>query len=213
MNNTILAEWEFSAKTSVSTLVIPDGCRDLIFWSSQSGAPNWSISSLDESAYPVSIKKGDFLKAHRLRPGTFIGEEKLLDSVRQLADGLGDIADRLGNYTSLLPSVEEALVCIASGVQTVNEAASLLGVSTRTLQRLLKGKTGRTPARWLSLARVRKTARIAPLSQCLAETALACGYSDQSHMNREFKRWFNVSPAKIGKAMEIQTQLAQPGYF
>ena len=213
MNNPILAEWEFSAKTSASSLVIPDGCRDLIFWSSQSGTPNWSITSLDESAYSVSIKKGDFLKAYRLKPGIFLSKEKLLGSVRHLVDGQVDVADRLGEFTCLFPSVEEALACLASGLQTVNEAAAMLGVSTRTLQRLLKSKTGRTPARWLSLARARKTARIAPLSHCLTETALACGYSDQSHMNRDFKRWFNVSPAKIGKAIKIQKQLAEPGYF
>ncbi|MCF6343795.1 MAG: helix-turn-helix transcriptional regulator [Devosiaceae bacterium] len=123
-----------------------------------------------------------------------------------------EISERIENFTSLCPNVKEALACLASDVIRISEVAKLLGVSTRTLQRLLKSQTGRTPAAWLSLARVRKTARIIGGSVNLAQSAIMCGYSDQAHMNREFKRWLNITPAKINSHPEILRQLDNLAY-
>lgn len=168
------------------------------------------VTSLDEHAYTVDIKAGDYLKGYRLKPGTLITRESLLNAVKML-DMHGDITDRLGNFTSLSSHVEDALHYLGKE-GSVSAVASGLGVSMRSMQRLLKS-TGRTPAGWVSLARARKAARAAAGVGCLAETALAYGYADQSHMSREFRRWFNVSPAQINKQTAILSQLEGLGYF
>lgn len=196
------------AASDSASVIIPDGCQDLLFWAPKNAKPYWIITSLDESAYHTNIMAGDYLKGYRLKPGTVIARKNLLSAV-QMLDVHGDIADRIGSFTGLSGNVEDALNSLGDAAANVRTAASGLGVSMRSLQRLLK-PTGRTPAGWVSLARARKAARaIGPL----ADRALAFGYADQPHMNREFRRWFNVSPAQIQKKPDILSQLEGTGYF
>ena len=212
MSNIILEKWEYRAERDSSSIVIPDGCRDILFWHRAGKKPKYTITSLDKTAYQVAIGSGDYLQGFRLKVGATINEEQLLASLKSLPNEQMDIIDRINNFSSINVNVEQALACLASGINRVSEAASELGVSQRTLQRLLKNKTNRTATSWLSLARVRKSAKIAPLSINLAQTAIACGYADQSHMNREFKRWLGVSPAKIHQEKQILKQLNSLGY-
>lgn len=62
------------------------------------------------------------------------------------------------------------------------------------------------------LARARKAARALNGSLGLVEIADVYGYSDQAHMNREFKHWFNTSPAVLRKRPDLLTQLDNKGY-
>lgn len=209
MQDSILEEWEHYATRDSTTLIIPDGCRDLLFWAESGQRPKWRITDLDSAAYSVDIKAGDYLKGYRLQPGSILDVEGLLQSVNTL-EGQGDIATRINDFTQVSTDVCEALECIAQS-QTVGAASARLGIGARRLQRICK-PTGRTSAAWLSLARGRKAAR-GVCTQGLAETAHIAGYSDQAHMSREFKRWFGVSPLELRKSSDIIAQLDSGGYF
>jgi len=213
MTNTILAQWQFIATSKSTTLIIPDGCRDFLFRQSCNQRPDWSITSLDSKAYEVAHNKGDLVKGIRLKPGTMIKSGKFLDALLSLKREPDDLIDRVENLTLLAENVSEAMNCLASGLHCVDAAARQLGVSTRTLQRLLREKTGRSPALWMSLARVRKAARLSQGTSRLADIAQICGYADQAHMSRSFKHWFGVSPKQSRSNEHIANGLDQPGYF
>ena len=160
----------------------------------------------------VPIQAGVCIHGFRLQPGVQIREEKLLASIEDWPVETGEVQNRLADFVSLSPSVSEALESLAFGFATVAHAAKGLGVSQRTLQRLLVRQTGRSPIFWLQLARVRKAARSTSQAQSLVATADLYGYADQAHMCREFKRWLGVTPAKISAELDIQKQLLQTGY-
>lgn len=209
MQGNILEKWEHSATRDTSMLVIPDGCRDLLFCAKTGQRPKWRITTLDHAAYLVDSKAGDTLMGYRLRPGVLVDVPRLLRAV-EAHGGYGDIASRINDFTQVSTDVCEALECISQS-ETVALAAARLGINARRLQRICS-TTGRTPAAWLSLARARKAARAVCLHG-LVETAYNTGYSDQAHMSREFKRWFGVSPLKLRKSPDIIAQLDSPGYF
>ncbi|MCF6305986.1 MAG: helix-turn-helix domain-containing protein [Rhodobacteraceae bacterium] len=204
----VLQKWEFTAKDNGFSVVIPDGCRDLLFWAAAGEKPYWQVTSLDDTAYSVNINAGDYLKGYRLQPGVSVDVRGLLSAVNPL-NMQGDITDRVNEFTALSQDVQEALECIAIS-PTVRIAATSLGVSPRKLQRICV-KTGRSPAAWLSMARARKAARAVLLGD-LAQTAQDAGYADQAHMCREFNRWFGVSPLKLRARPDIVAQLRVKGY-
>jgi AraC-like DNA-binding protein len=77
----------------------------------------------------------------------------------------------------------------------IHDAAALMGISVRSLQRAL-GAEGLTYRRLINNLRCRK-ARIA--LRCadtnLTELALNLGYSDETAFSRAFRRWAGVSPS------------------
>ena len=209
MSEPVLAEWEYTAARDSASVIIPDGCQDLIFCAPKNARPYWRITSLDARAYRACIMAGDHLKGYRLNPGTLIAHKNLLRSV-QMLDEHGDIADRIGSFTARPSNIKDALERLGQ-TASVRSAAADLGVNMRFLQRLLK-PTGRTPAGWRALARARKAARAA-VAEPLANTAFSFGYTDQPHMNREFKRWFGFTPAQIKEQPAILSQFEGAGYF
>lgn len=148
-----------------------------------------------------------------MKPGTYISERKLLGIIEKNDIHTNDIQNLIDDFTSRDNSIEEALNCLASSdISSVKEASLRLGVNIRTLQRLIFKSTERTPSYWIQLARIRKTARSLTKSTSLAGTADINGFSDQSHMSREFKRWLNISPSEAQKNTDIMTQLNNIGY-
>lgn len=208
MPDVILQEWEFSAKSDGASIVIPDGCRDLIFTAKRGQRPCWMATDLDDTVYSTKSRAGDYMKGFRLRPGAIIDVDALLHSVRDI-DAYGDISDRIGNFTVLSRNMADALACLG-GASSTQKAAQDLGVNARNLQRLLK-PTGRTAVAWLSLARARRAARMA-IAGDLSDTAFAAGYADQAHMNREFRRWFGTTPKQLRGSI-VASQLEHSGYF
>jgi len=212
MTNTILAEWQSTPETNTTAIIIPDGCRDLIMRMAPGEKPHWFISSLEDHSYAVSIKVGEVLKGYRLKPGTRIDEEGLLTSVQGRNFETADLCEQINDFSFLSPSIVEALDCLACNETSVAKTAIELGVSQRSLQRLSIQETGRSPVYWMSLARVRKSARTALTALPLAEIAAMHGYADQAHMSREFKRWLNISPSRLQEDRKVCDQLNASGY-
>lgn len=212
MTETILEIWDSTAPQEMILPIIPDGCRDLIFKHSQGEKPCWFVWPLTDKTCDTSIKRGDVFKGYRLKPGTRIDMEKLLASVSCKEFSTDDICDRLNSYTSLPASMEDPLACLASDIASVSQAARELGVSQRSLQRLLMHETSKPPVYWLQLARVRKAGRAVQNGMPLADIAAIHGYSDQAHMSREFRRWLDISPAQLKNGAMQGEQLSAAGF-
>ncbi len=212
MTGTLLATWRLEAEREFTALVIPDGCRDLIFKSPLGEKPYWFLSSLEDRTCGVPIKKGDIFTGYRLKPGTSVLEDGLLAAVRGEEFTHEDVCSRLDSLTTLSGSLAEALACLASGIGSVALAARRLGMNQRSLQRLMLQETGQPPVYWLQLARVRRAGRAVHGAKSLAEIAVVHDYADQSHMSREFKRWLAISPSALRKGATQSGQLREPGF-
>jgi len=203
--------------SDVKTIVLPDGCRDLIMHVPKGQSPRWFISPLQDRTKTVPVRAGDVMRGFRLKPGARIDEARLLNSVRGRMFGPDEIHDRIDQYCAVSDRTGEALDGLAARVTSVAQAARRLGVSDRSLQRLVMSQTGRPPSFWLMLARVRNAARALsrispPARVSLAEHADAHGFSDQAHMCREFRRWLDISPSALSCGGERIRQLRNPGY-
>ncbi len=212
MSEPVLAIWRSLATNSLTVPIIPDGCRDLIFKTSAGNRPSCFLSDLDDAMYLVPMKRGDCYQGFRLLPGVRIDEAKLLASLEGEELSPQQICDRLQVFTHRCRSVAEALDCLAFEASTIAQAASMLGVGQRSLQRLLTRETGRSPVFWLQLARVRKAARALRAGTSFADFSLSMGYADQAHMCRDFRRWLGITPMRLTASTSHKEQLAHAGY-
>ena len=82
---------------------------------------------------------------------------------------------------------------------TLSDMADAAGVSTFHLSRLFKKTMGMSPHQYLVEVRVHSAHALlaaGPQGPSLAEVAAAVGFSDQSHLTRQFKRILGTTPKK-----------------
>ncbi|MEM8808811.1 MAG: helix-turn-helix domain-containing protein [Cyanobacteria bacterium P01_G01_bin.38] len=216
MTDCVLETWQFTTTGSCSAIVIPDGCRDIIMSVSPDGSRAWKITNLDTQMRKVYLDQGVRLVGMRLRPGTQIAESQLIRSMSGLMTAgeqdVQAVEGWLNDCCHLSGAIAESLECLRSRPKSVTQAAKWLGVTPRTLQRLLISQTGRTPSFWLQLARARQAARSLQGSVPHADIAALHGYADQAHMSRDIKRWFGLSPRGLTRDTEQFERLADSGY-
>lgn len=83
---------------------------------------------------------------------------------------------------------------------TLDELASLSGTSRYTLVRQFGRRHGLPPMAWLMQLRLQRARDRIAAGWTLADTALSCGFSDQSHFTRLFTRQFGHTPGAWRKA-------------
>ncbi|WP_299404101.1 helix-turn-helix domain-containing protein [Acaryochloris sp. IP29b_bin.148] len=211
MTDCILAIWQYTATTNGSAIVIPDGCRDVILSVPLDDRPTWRITALDTQTRKVDVRQGVNLIGVRLKPGTQIQEQQLLNTLSTCINDQ-DIRDPINHFCNLSREVAESLDCLKSQPRTVTSAAAWLGVTPRTLQRTITSQTGQPPRFWLQLARVRQAAQALQTSLPLIDIANAHGYADQAHMSRDIKHWLGLSPTELSSDTEQFERLTDLGY-
>jgi AraC-like DNA-binding protein len=204
--------WSHTSACADHTVVVPDGCRDLILHALPHQPPTWFVTDLADSTYAVPGMVGERYWGFRMRPGTQVDAQRLLALLqKQPLNDAQDALPLLHDCTALDMRVADALHSLACHHQ-VAQAARQLGVSERTLQRLVQAATGRPPAYWKCLARVRRAAQALPKASSLAECAVDHGYTDQAHMTREFGRWLGRSPAGVLTSAPWMAAVSASGY-
>jgi AraC-like DNA-binding protein len=95
-------------------------------------------------------------------------------------------------------------VAASGGRATVDTIARSSGIGRRQLERRYRASVGIGPKLSCSIARFRKVVALlhrepsAPLGQ----VAFRAGYADQSHLNRDFKRFAGLSPGAYRRSWE-----------
>ena len=143
MQSTILEHWHYQADISSASLVLPDGCQDLILHCPVDSKPHWFVSELYDQAKMSFSSAGSTMYGWRLQPGVRIHTKKLLASVNENLS-LDTIEDCINDNVTMQSSVKEAIECIRDEDNALPVVAKQLGVSVRTLQRLLLKETGKT---------------------------------------------------------------------
>jgi AraC-like DNA-binding protein len=107
------------------------------------------------------------------------------------------LAERLPQARGLHPAVAQALEHLGAAAQ-VQDVVQGSGYSHRRFIELFSRATGLTPkvySRVLRFQRALQHAR-APERESWIDVAMAAGYSDQSHFNREFREIVGVTPTE-----------------
>ena len=209
---TLLEAWQHRCTAFSSSVVVPDGCRDLIAVETAGQAARWFVSPLADASYAVKSIAGQTFTGYRLQPGTRIAEPALLAQL-QLVEPM-DAAQTLSwleAFTQSDSDTDEALLALACA-PSVASAARSLGLVERSLERWVLRQTGRTPVYWRRLARLRRAARAVCSANSLAELAADQGFSDQAHLTREFRHWLGVTPAQVRAQVAWRDLMAQSGY-
>jgi AraC-like DNA-binding protein len=209
-----IVTWHYKPELAKSTRVIPDGCIDFIIShddQTDSGY-GWMLSELSTSTYQVDAQAGELMRGIRLKAGVSIDAKQLHNYLNGHSPQSLLEKDSIDEFCLHSAAVTSALQCLASGVESIAKGASELGVSTRTLQRLIMSNTGRPPSFWLSLARARNAARALDQYDRLVDVAAAYNYSDQAHLSRDMQRWFGTTPNRLRADSELKALLAEPGY-
>jgi AraC-like DNA-binding protein len=193
-------------------MIIPDGCQDLLYWVVPGMRPRWTVSHLQAGVMAVRIPQGATIVGFRFAPGTELPERVRSELMERPGDDPDHTLDAVMESIGYDQRVAESLAAVAELGTGVEDAARSLGVSRRTLERLLARHTGRAPVFWSQLARVRAAARVLVSGGDPPETAYETGYADQAHLSRSVRRWFGVSPTELLSRDDLTAQLMVPGY-
>jgi AraC-like DNA-binding protein len=102
---------------------------------------------------------------------------------------------------TLLQHAKQLVQQAAFSSTLIDEIAEELGISTFSLIRRFKKAYGISPHAWRMQIRANEAAKLLFGGTDLAEVAVSCGFSDQPHFTRVFKRVFGVTPGQYSHAI------------
>jgi len=92
---------------------------------------------------------------------------------------------------------KELLAGDLSGSLRLADLARECGLSASQFSRAFRRTVGETPHQWLIRQRIERAKVLLNGNEStLADIALACGFSDQSHFTRSFTAWTGISPGR-----------------
>ena len=198
--------WTYVSQEAGQELVIPDGCRDVLFEMRPGAAPAVVAPTLDAAPRLSRTTAGPICTGFRLPPGVVPPSAALAEAASPAA-----CAQVLADAVAAQSEAAGIAAALAAPGGSVSSAAAEAGVSPRTLQRRLKAQGGPPPDFWRLLGRARRAARLLSAGWALADSAMEAGYSDQAHMTRAFRRWFGAPPAALCADPALLANVTQPG--
>jgi AraC-like DNA-binding protein len=111
----------------------------------------------------------------------------------------GEAARRLPRNSAHAPDVARAREFLDGCWQrkpTLNDLAAVAQLSPYQLLRAFVRSYGLPPHAYLIQRQLREARRLLDTGASIAEVAHACGFADQSHLHRHFKRTWGVTPGQ-----------------
>ena len=208
----VIEAWHFAPTADARSLILPDGCRDLILHIAADGKPACFVSALADTVQQVDSQAGELFFGFRFHPGSLFDESALLRAARQLtAPDPAKLQAIIEDHVGIDHNLAEVLAGLSASSR-IDSARHQLGVSERSLERFLQKRTGHPPSYWRQLARVRRAAASLTGEQSLAAVAAEQGYADQAHLSRAFRKWFGTTPSRFRNNPKLLTQVATPGF-
>lgn len=199
--------WDYWVTADETTIIHPDGCRDLICVS-RGGEPDaLYVTEWDSQPQVVHLQAGMKIVGYRLSPGTTIAST-ILTNEKPNAAALEDMIESEAVQSS---EIFEIIETLAHSNATVEQVARHKKRTARTLQRHFRDLSLPSPDYWRLLGRARRSAKALPFDVSLADIAHEYGYSDQAHMTRQFVRWFGCTPARLRHDKVSIAGITQPG--
>jgi AraC-like DNA-binding protein len=79
---------------------------------------------------------------------------------------------------------------------TSEELEAVTGLDRYALARHFRIRLGTSPYRYLTMRRLDRAKSVISAGRSLVEAAVMSGFADQSHMTRQFKRAFGLTPGR-----------------
>ncbi len=119
----------------------------------------------------------------------------ILTHVTQIYGGLHFPPDRKGTLASWQEKrATEFLSAHLTGQFSISELAQACELSRSYFTKAFRGTFGKTPYRWLTEYRIVRAQELLLTDSSIAEIAVACGFTDQSHLTRVFCEVTGDSP-------------------
>jgi AraC-like DNA-binding protein len=200
--------WEQRVSSERVQRVIPDGHADLLIY--DCGLIE-IVGLHDEVALPL-LPAGTRLHGIRIRPAAVgaafrtpatclrnrsIPADHVLGS--RLARRLADPEKVDAWVCSIEPSRLASAAVDLLGTRSVDETASVLGVSGRHLRRVVSAETGLAPKVYQQVVRLQRFIRVVDAGAPLAAAAADAGYADQPHLTRDVLRFTGLTPALLAQ--------------
>ncbi|RFA30957.1 hypothetical protein CAI21_02985 [Alkalilimnicola ehrlichii] len=198
--------------------VWPDGCRDLVVRLEPGKPPQAFSTGLEASARTVAATPGTQYFGIRFAAGVGFSWDATSPrmpavdlELAALSGPYGEWYRRLYRYPEraeclLLEAVARWVTPQPAGVREFFESLEIGAeeewaqplTSCRTLRRHVRNATGAPPIFWRRLRRARCAGlEVAVGSTPLVDIAARFGYSDQSHLTRDMRTWFGVTPSAL----------------
>jgi AraC-like DNA-binding protein len=148
-----------------------------------------------------------FDRAFALAIGGDDGLDQALTALTALATSLvGALAPSTAVEPRAVRQARRDLLADLAEGKTLLSLARGAGLSPFHLERLYLRCTGLTPRQQQTLARLRRVRTLLGEGVTLSEAAAACGFADQSHLNRVFKRLMGVPPGRYRAQLRAETR-------
>jgi AraC-like DNA-binding protein len=134
----------------------------------------------------------DLLEAQTLALGAF---STLLSRHAGLCAGPARAAASHG-LDSRVEAMRQRLAADVTEQITLDELGRGVGLSAFHAARLFARETGMPPHAWRNALRVNRSLPLLRAGSSVAQAAQACGFADQSHFTRHFRRVFGVAPGR-----------------
>jgi AraC-like DNA-binding protein len=207
--------------------VLPDACVDLVFFQGQPPAVigPWTESFVAQLApgtriTGVRFHPGRAAAILRLPASELLNQQAGIREIWSAAArspfaGIGELptfrSSRMALEAALLRhvfNVKPADATVAAAIQRIarrpnariEELSELAGISSRQMQRRFSAAVGYGPKMFQSVLRFQRLLYLASNGfgrLSLADLAGRAGYADQSHMNREVRRFAAKSPSEL----------------
>lgn len=199
--------WEYLVTADETSVIQPDGCRDLILVSRRGEPDTIRITEWDCQPRVVHLQAGTKMVGYRLSPGTTIASTVLANEQLNTTT----LEDMIESEATGSSEIFELIETLAQSNATVAQVARQSGRTTRTLQRQFRDISLPSPDYWRLLGRARRSTKALLCGASLAEIAHEYGYSDQAHMTRELVRWFGRTPSRLRQDKDLIIGINQPG--
>lgn len=116
----------------------------------------------------------------------------------QLAGASGDsLAPRGALAGRTLPRVREWIESALAETIRVADLAAVAGLSPAHFAREFRRLTGEPPYVYVMRRRVERARQLLESGHSIAEAASACGFADQAHLSRLFRRFLGITPGSL----------------
>jgi len=161
------------------------------------GLPRLPVEAVEDQPLARALTR-----AHRLL-------EEGGDPLEAQTEALGALSALLARHADLAPQpkpagrdagrverMRERLAADLGEPLTLEDLAACVGLSAFHAARLFSREAGMAPHAWRNMLRVNRSLDLLRAGASVAEAAAACGFADQSHFTRHFRRAMGVTPGR-----------------
>ena len=132
--------------------------------------------------------------SHMERESRLLG---LLHAVLKYCSDSPPPETELGKEHKAVSLVKEALQAHPEYDHTLTDLAALTQLNKHYLHEVFKRDVGLTPDQYLKGVRIIRAKELLAQGRALVEVAFEAGFCDQSHLNRVFKKYVQVTPGRF----------------